>query len=152
MDLQDINIPLCQNKLAPRDAMLAVAGKLNLQIGGPSFDDVEIISNNGTTYYEPIDVDGPQFFRRTIYRFNPRGSRSALLDTFDCPDSAAAAPRRSVTTTPLQALSLLNNVFVIRMSNYFADRVQQDAGDDVAQQIQRAWQLALCREPTSAEQ
>ena len=57
-----------------------------------------------------------------------------------------------MTTTPLQALSLLNNVFVIRMSNYFADRVQQDPGDDVAQQIQRAWQLALCREPTSAEQ
>lgn len=135
-----------------RDAMLAVAGKLNRQMGGPSFEDVSIIGNNGTTYYSPIDVDGPQYFRRTVYRFNPRGGRSALLDTFDCPDSAATAPRRAVTTTPLQALSLLNNSFVLKMSDYFAERVQTEAGKDSVGQVVLAWRLALGRVPRAAEE
>jgi hypothetical protein len=136
---------------AIRDAMLSVAGKLNSEMGGPAFEDVSIVSNNGTTYYEPIDVDGPQFFRRTVYRLNPRGQRSALLDTFDCPDPASAAPRRNVTTTPLQALSLLNNSFVLRMATYFAERVEREAGADVSAQVVRAWQLALCRDPSTDE-
>ena len=134
-----------------RDAMLVVAGKLNDQLGGPSFEDVSITANNGTTYYEPIEVEGEAFYRRTLYRFNPRGGRSALLDTFDCPDPAATAPRRAVTTTPLQALSLLNNAFVLRMSEAFAARVMSDAGGDPAAQVARAWQLATCRTPTAAE-
>jgi hypothetical protein len=134
-----------------RDAILSVAGQLNQQMGGPGFKDVSITLNNGTTYFEPIDVDSPEFFRRTVYRFNPRGGRSALLDTFDCPDPASTTPRRSVTTTPLQSLSLMNNALVLRMSEYFAQRVLDEAGDDRAAQITRAWQLAIAREPTGSE-
>ena len=58
---------------AIRDSMLSVAGKLNLQMGGPGFRDVSVTPNNGTTYYEPLDVEGDEFFRRTVYRFTPRG-------------------------------------------------------------------------------
>ena len=134
-----------------RDAVLSVSGKLNTTMGGPGFQDVKLVPNNGTTYYEPFDADGDEFFRRTIYRFTPRGGRSALLDTFDCPDPATAAPRRAVTTTPLQALSLLNNSFVLRMSNYCAARVHHDVGHDQAAQIQRTWQLLLGRSPDAAE-
>jgi hypothetical protein len=136
---------------AVRDAMMVVAGKLNRQLGGPSFEDVKITFNSGTTYYEPIDVDGDSFFRRTVYRFNPRGGRSALLDTFDCPDSAATAPRRAVTTTPLQALSLLNNVFVLRMSGYLAERVKQEAGGPAETQVRLAWRHVVNREPNESE-
>ena len=120
-------------------------------MGGPSFKDVSVTLNNGTTYYEPIDVDGPQFWRRTVYRFNPRGGRSALLDTFDCPDSSTTAPRRSVTTTPLQSLSLMNNSFVLRMADYFAQRVEKEAGDDVTAQVIYAWRLAVARKPNEEE-
>jgi len=134
-----------------RDAMLSVSGKLNPQQGGNSFIDVSIVENNGTTYYEPISVDGSDVFRRTVYRFNPRGGRSALLDTFDCPDPANTAPRRAVTTTPLQALSLLNNSFVLQMSDYFAERIRNDVGEAIAAQITRAWQLAVMRDPTTEE-
>jgi hypothetical protein len=136
---------------ALRDAMLAVAGKLNKSAGGPSFKDVSVTLNNGTTYYAPLDVDGPEFFRRTVYRFNPRGGRSALLDTFDCPDPATMAPRRAVTTTPLQSLSLMNNALVVRMSNYFAGRVRDEVGNDVSRQITRVWQLAVARAPNDSE-
>lgn len=134
-----------------RDAMLAVSGKLNTKMGGPGFQDVKLAPVKGTTYYQPFDADGDEFFRRTIYRFTPRGGRSALLDTFDCPDPATTAPRRAVTTTPLQALSLLNNSFVLRMSNYWAERIMKESGDDQSTQIERAWQLAIARSPTETE-
>ncbi len=134
-----------------RDAMLFVAGKLNDSMGGPSFEDVSIKENNGTTYYEPIDTNDSRIFRRTIYRFNPRGGRSALLDTFDCPDPASTAPRRAVTTTPLQALSLLNNSFVLQMSDYFAQRIRKAAGDDIEQQVLLAWRMTIHRTPDETE-
>lgn len=134
-----------------RDAMLCVAGQLNVEAGGPSFKDVSITLNNGTTYFDPIDAAGAEFFRRTVYRFNPRGGRSALLDAFDCPDPATTAPRRSVTTTPLQSLSLMNNNLVLRMAEAFAQRVHDEAGDDRSQQITLAWQLAINRAPDDSE-
>ncbi len=135
---------------AVRDAILATAGKLNLQMGGPGYVDVSVTPNNGTTYYEPIDVDGDAFFRRTVYRFTPRGGRSSLLDTFDCPDPSTTAPDRAVTTTPLQALSLLNNAFVLRMSNYFAERIEKTA-DERNRQVNLVWQLAIARLPSDEE-
>ena len=134
-----------------RDSILQVSGKLSLERGGPGFEDVTITYNNGTTYYTPFDRENEQFNRRTIYRFWPRGGRSALLDTFDCPDPSATAPRRSVTTTPLQALSLLNNAFVLRMVDHFAERVRQEGGDDLAVQVGRAYQLAYNRDPDAEE-
>jgi hypothetical protein len=134
-----------------RDTILAVSGQLNPQRGGPGFEDVSIIPNNGTTYYKANDRDDPDLHRRTIYRFTPRGGRTALLDTFDCPDPSAAAPTRNVTTTPLQALSLLNNAFVLRMADRMAARVTQQAGDDLSRQVTRAWQLAIQRDPDARE-
>jgi hypothetical protein len=113
-----------------RDAILSVSGELNLQSGGPGFEDVSSTNNSGTTYYEPLDVSGPEFFRRTVYRFTPRGGRSSLLDTFDCPDPSSSAPHRAITTTPLQALSLLNNAFVLRLSEAMASRIQRETGAD----------------------
>lgn len=134
-----------------RDSMLSAAGRLNENRGGPSFKDVSITFLNGTTYYEPLDVDDPALFRRTVYRFNPRGGRSSLLDTFDCPDCAATTPRRSTTTTPLQSLSLLNDGLVLRLSEYFAQRVSDEVGQSTEAQIERAWKLAIGRAPNENE-
>ncbi|MBB74904.1 MAG: hypothetical protein CMJ75_10365 [Planctomycetaceae bacterium] len=135
-----------------RDSILAVAGKLNLQAGGPGFVDVSITPNNGTTYYEPIDKEDDELHRRTVYRFWPRGGRSALLDTFDCPDPSSTAPRRTVTTTPLQALSLLNNSFVLRMAGHLGKRVEREAGANVMKQVRRAYDLTLGRQPDAEEE
>ncbi len=136
---------------AVRDAMLAVAGVLNPDRGGPGFVDTQEKYFNAGRYYVPIETEGPGFYRRTIYRFSPRGGRSALLDTFDCPDPSATAPRRHVTTTPLQALSLQNSRFVWRMADCFAQRLEKEAGPDQPGQIERAWLLAIGRLPSSAE-
>jgi len=136
---------------AVRDAMLLVSGQLDARLGGSPFVDVSITPNNGTTYYEPMDREEASLNRRTIYRFSPRGGRSALLDSLDCPDPSATAPRRSVTTTPLQALSLLNNAFVLRMAGHLAQRAQMEAGKEVASQIDRLYALTIQRRPDDVE-
>ena len=130
-----------------RDAMLLVSGKLNLRMGGPGFRDVTIRPLDGTTYYTPFDKEDPDLNRRTVYRFSPRGRRNALLDAFDCPDPSSAAPRRSVTTTPIQALALLNNAFVLRMAEGFAARLAREAGPKKSDQVGLAYALAYGRSP-----
>jgi len=136
---------------AVRDSLLQAAGMLNTQQSGPSYEDVKEIHFNAGRYYHPIEVKGPKFDRRTIYRFSPRGERDAILDTFDCPDPSATAPTRAVTTTPLQALSLSNNVFVWRMTDGLANRVRKEVGEAPLGQVRRAWQLSLGREPDKTE-
>jgi hypothetical protein len=137
---------------AVRDSMLAVSGLLDRTIGGKGFSDYQERNFNGTAYYDPFDPETPDARRRSIYRFLPRGGNTGLLDTFDCPDPAAAAPRRAVTTTPLQALSLWNGGFALRVSGAFADRVLKEEPNDVSKQVTRCWQLAFGREPAAAEQ
>jgi hypothetical protein len=138
-----------------RDSMLATAGLLNSEVGGKGFSDYRTYENSGTTYYEPIDQIGADFQRRSLYRFTPRGANQGLLDSFDCPDPAAAAPRRSVTTTPLQALSLWNNAFALRMADALAGRVERDVPGNGAAildgRVIRAFQLAFQRPPRPPE-
>ncbi|MCP4849628.1 MAG: DUF1553 domain-containing protein [Verrucomicrobiaceae bacterium] len=134
-----------------RDAMLKVSGKLNTRMGGPGFRDVTHRSLDGTTYYTPIDKEDAELNRRTVYRFSPRGRRSAILDAFDCPDPSTAAPSRSVTTTPLQALSLMNNAFVLRMAGGFATGIETQANGDVAKQVELVYSLAYGRVPDVEE-
>ena len=136
---------------AVRDSLLQAAGMLNTQQSGPSYEDVKEIHFNAGRYYHSIEVKGPKFDRRTIYRFSPRGERDAILDTFDCPDPSATTPTRAVTTTPLQALSLSNNVFVWRMADGLANRVRKEAGEALLDQVRRSWQLSLGREPDEME-
>ncbi len=133
-----------------RDTMLAVSGLLNPAIGGKGFSDYKERNYNGTVYFEPFDPVGPEFHRRSVYRFTPRGANQGLLDAFDCPDPAAAAPRRAITTTPLQALTLWNNGFALRASKELASRVAKEA-QGVDAQIRRAWQLVYQRDPTAEE-
>ena len=134
-----------------RDSLLSLSGQLNPTRGGPSFENVDIVPNNGTTYYTPFDREDPALNRRTVYQFWPRGGRSALLDTFDCPDPSSTAPRRTITTTPLQALSLLNNAFVLRMTDHFAERVSSEVGEQIEAQVEHAYALAYHRPPDAEE-
>jgi hypothetical protein len=134
-----------------RDAMLSVAGQLNVTMGGPGFQDFRTFTNN-SQFYIPIDADGWEYQRRTIYRTWVRSGTNPLLDVFDCPDPSTKTPRRAVTTTPLQALSLLNNSFVLRMAEKFAQRVQREAGAHQAAPVAYACELALARPPEADEQ
>ncbi|HZU35727.1 MAG TPA: DUF1553 domain-containing protein, partial [Gemmataceae bacterium] len=136
-----------------RDAILSVAGQLDSRLDGPSFQDFQITQAKGTAamFYTPVERDRAEFHRRSLYRATVRGGGSRLLDAFDCPDPSATSPRRAVTTTPLQALALLNNALVLRMADAFARRLEHEAGSDVDRQIERAYWLAYGRAPDPAE-
>jgi hypothetical protein len=135
---------------AVRDAMLWVSGQLNEQVGGPSFRPFTVYVNN-SHFYTLTDPLGREYNRRTVYRMQVDSAKSPLLDALDCPDPSVKAPRRSVTTTPLQALGLMNNSFVLRQVQKFAERVGMEAGKDVVAQVTLAYQLAFGRSPTGTE-
>ncbi len=134
-----------------RDAVLSVAGKLNATIGGRGYEDFRKVNEKSTWRYDPIDREGDEFNRRTIYRTWARGGRNPLLDTFDCPDPSTTAPARGVTTTPLQALVLLNNPFVLRMSEQLARRVTTESGEAPRKQVKRVYRLAFGRDASDDE-
>ena len=132
---------------AIRDSILAVSGALNPVAGGPGYRDFKMYNHKGSWVYDPIDPEGPEFNRRSIYRTWARGSVHPLLAPLDCPDPSSAAPVRSVTTTPLGALSLMNTSFVIRMSEEMAKRLEAMPGDE-QKQIGHAFELAFGRPAT----
>ncbi|MBZ2183295.1 MAG: DUF1549 domain-containing protein [Bryobacter sp.] len=137
---------------AVRDAMLMASGRLNPAMYGPSFRPFQIIKNPGSYHsYEPIDSADAEFQRRTIYRMNVNSGGNPLLDALDCPLPSMKTPKRSVTTTSLQALSLMNNPFVNRMAKAFAERVTREVGQPEEAQVRRAFELALGRSPEKAE-
>jgi mono/diheme cytochrome c family protein len=138
-----------------RDSMLAVAGKLDTRMNGPGFRLYEYQQDNVATYV-PLDEHGPDTYRRAIYHQNARAARVDLMSEFDCPDNAFGAPRRAATTTPLQALTLLNHKFTLDMAAALADRLTQEtrenaSTDATAAQIQRAYLLAFGRTPSEDE-
>jgi hypothetical protein len=135
---------------AVRDAMLSASGKLNREAGGPSFRPFKVETFN-SAFYIQFDEDRPDFNRRSVYRMNVTSARDPVLDVLDCPDPSVKTPRRTATTTPLQALTLMNNPFTNRLAKSFAERVKREAGDDATEQVKMAYRLALGRGPTMAE-
>src|SRR5262249_9118185 len=73
------------------------------------------------------------------------------LEVLDAADNAEPCPRRSVTTTAPQALSLLNGGLFHEEAGHFADRLRREAGDDPGAQVERGFALALARSPTATE-
>jgi hypothetical protein len=133
-----------------RDTVLAVSGKLDRTMGGPGFRLYRYTVDNVATYY-PLEEFGPETFRRSVYHQHARSVKPELLGQFDCPDTSLPAPKRVSTTTPLQALSLLNNAFLIDQAGFFAERLELEAGGGAAAQVDLAWRLAFGRPPEPAE-
>jgi len=135
-----------------RDTVLSLAGKLDRRSGGPGFRLYRYMRDNVSTY-APLDHHGPDTYRRAVYHQNARAARIDLMTDFDSPDCAFAAPRRASTTTPLQALTMMNHSFTMDMAAALAKRIEQDAGNnDRAGQIERAFELVFSRSPSREEQ
>jgi hypothetical protein len=130
-----------------RDAMLFVSGRLDLTLGGPSTRQFYFKDDHSPLYdYTRFDVDSPEALRRSVYRHIVRSVTDPFMDCLDCADPSLLVPKRNTTLTALQALATLNNPFVIRQSEHFAERLSQ-TNADVKAQIEAAYQLALCRKP-----
>ncbi|MCI0337098.1 MAG: DUF1549 and DUF1553 domain-containing protein [Acidobacteria bacterium] len=133
-----------------RDAILAVSGRLNLQMGGPSvFPEIPqgMEVRGGWKRNEIEEAKN----RRSIYVFVRRNSRYPMFQAFDMPDTHESCSRRSMTTTAPQALNLLNDRVILQAAQSFASRVLNVADADVSAQIVMAYRLALARKPNPDE-
>lgn len=135
---------------AIRDTVLSVSGKLDRKMGGPGFRLYRYTVDNVATYY-PLEKFGEDTFRRAVYQTAARSVKSEMLGQYDCPDSSLPEPRRYVTTSPLQALASMNNVFMMDQARFFAARLEKEAGASTAAQVKLAFQLAFGREADSEE-
>ena len=138
---------------ALRDAVLAVAGKLDTTMGGPSFQDFVIERPEHSPHYEYhlFDPDDPQSHRRSIYRFLVRSQPQPFMTTLDCADPSLRVDRRNESLSALQALATLNNGFMVAMSRHFAERIAKET-DDPGEQVKLMFRAALARSPTIDEQ
>ena len=137
---------------AIRDSVLLVSGKLNLKMGGPSFQDFVVKHPEHSPHYkyELHDPEDPASHRRSIYRFIVRSQQQPFLATLDCADPSLNVEKRNQTITPQQALAMLNNQLVLAMSKHFAARVRSEEPVEEKQAI-AAFRIALGRDPTTSE-
>jgi len=135
---------------ALRDAILAVSGSLNRRMGGPGFDLFEP-NTNYVKVYATKTVFTAEDFRRMVYQSKPRSELDEFFGPFDCPDAGQVQPKRTSSTTPLQALNLLHGAFLLEQAERCAQRIEQEAGADSAAQLRRGVLLAFGREATAHE-
>ena len=136
-----------------RDAVLTVSGKLDRKMYGPGMRLFELERTAHSPHYEyhKHDPNTASAHRRAIYRFIVRSQPDPFMTTLDCADSSQSVARRDETVTALQALSLMNNKFMLAMSEHFAARVEAEE-KRTRPQILRAWKLATGRSPSKANQ
>lgn len=138
---------------AIRDVILSASGQLNLEAGGKPFFPA-IPKSVRESYLQGkwvMTQEESATWRRSIYAYWKRGLKYPLFEVYDQPDPNVTCERRNTTTVPTQALTLLNNEFVLIQARYFAERVRREAGDDPAQQIQTLYRIALSRAPDVQE-
>jgi mono/diheme cytochrome c family protein len=115
-----------------RDAILAVTGELKLEpAGGPSTDQLTP--------------------RRSIYSKWLRNAPDPLLNVFDLAEPFQSVAQRNVTTTPPQALLLLNSQMMLRHARSFAKRLEEEHPSSDEDMVNAAYRLAFSREPKTAE-
>src|SRR5205807_201804 len=124
--------------------------RLDRRMGGPGYF-LWGPSSNYVYEYHPKKEFGPDDYRRMIYEHKTRSQNDPTFGVFDCPDASMAKPKRTISTTVLQALNLLNADFMVDQAAVFAERLQREAGTDVERQVKRAFQLALGRRPSERE-
>lgn len=132
-----------------RDSILQASGSLDRTIGGRSYR----IHNEKKTYaqWEVLDNHGPKTWRRMLYQERMRRVDDRMFTAFDFPDCGQVRAKRPISTTPLQALNLMNSEFVLDQSRLIAERARQDTAGDEAESVDRCFELLLGRVPNEQE-
>jgi hypothetical protein len=138
---------------ALRDALLASAGLLTTERGGPGVMPPlpkELVDTllKGQWTVSPRQAD---HYRRSIYLFARRNLRYPLFEAFDRPDANASCPIRSRSTTAPQSLVLFNSEFSLLVARHLAGRVLRETVDS-AGQVEALYLLTLSRKPTVKEE
>ena len=138
---------------AIRDSILAVSGNLNRNAGGPAYFPIvpEQVRRSVAKGIWVVNADGPSVWRRGVYSYYKRGMKYPMFEVFDQPDPNVTCEGRTISTVPTQALTLLNNEFVLTQARAFAERVLNAAGPEQDAQIRAVYRLSLSREPSAGE-
>jgi hypothetical protein len=145
--------PLRLDADAYRDSILAVSGRIDLAMGGAAIQHFQQSPGPQLTPkldYAAYDWSSPGASRRSIYRCVWRGIPDPLMAALDFPDLGLLAPTRGFSASPLQALALYNNNFILFHCEAMARRISERTGD-VEQQICQVTQLAYNRDPSESE-
>ena len=134
---------------AIRDSVLFVSGKLDNSMGGPGWKDFVVEHPEHSPHYEYSLADPEDFstWRRSIYRFIVRSQTQPWMTSLDCADPSMRVDKRNESLSPIQALALLNNGFMLSQAKHFAERVQSES-DDISEQVELAHRMALGSSPT----
>ncbi len=136
------------------DAILQLAGRLDTTMGGPSvrqFSESPGVHVTPVVDYTRYSWDSPGSCRRALYRFVFRTLPDPFYDALDAADPSQLTAVRNESTTPLQALELLNNPFVVRQCEPLGERLRQ-ASPKIDEQVRLAVLLAFGRPPSTEEQ
>jgi hypothetical protein len=137
-----------------RDNALSISGLLVRQVGGPSvrpYQPEGLWEESGTPA-RYVQDKGEGLYRRSLYTFWKRTAPPPSMLIFDAPTREVCLARREATTTPLQALVLLDDPQFIEAGRMLAERLLRECGDDVEGCLQRAFRLATGRAPQAEEQ
>ena len=132
-----------------RDGILLASGKLNRKMGGRSYR----IHNVKKTYaqWEVTNNFGPETWRRMIYQERMRRVDDQIFTAFDFPDCGQVRAKRPVSTTPLQALNLMNSDFVVDQAEHIAKRAKDESKGNLTKSVVRAFELVFTRKPNKEE-
>jgi Protein of unknown function (DUF1553)/Protein of unknown function (DUF1549)/Planctomycete cytochrome C len=135
---------------AIRDSMLAASGVLDERMGGPGFSPFQP-NTNYVRVYQPKEEFGPAEWRRMVYMSKVRMEQDSVFGAFDCPDAGLIAPRRTQSTTAVQALGLFNSRFTEEQADLMAERCGREAGSGAPPGVRRAFELCFGRQPDEVE-
>ena len=123
-------------------------------MGGAGWQDFVVEHPEHSPHYEYglADPNDSKTWRRSIYRFIVRSQTQPWMTALDCADPSMRVDKRNESLSPLQALALLNNGFMITQAQHFAERLEKEFPNYPAKQIDRAIWLAFGREATVTEQ
>jgi hypothetical protein len=135
---------------AIRDSILSVSGSLDSKMGGPGFYLMDVVVENVMHYFPKVDYTSAEC-RRMVYLFRIRQATDSVFSSFDCPDGGQVMPKRSRSTTPLQALNLFNSTFTLQQAEILAARLRHSAGETPDAQVVLAFALFFSRSPDADE-
>ncbi|HEU0123121.1 MAG TPA: DUF1553 domain-containing protein [Bryobacteraceae bacterium] len=141
-----------------RDGILYLSDRLNAEQGGPSvfpplpadLADFARYGRGGALMWETNESEADTR-RRSIYTFQRRSMPLPMMAAFDAPVFSESCDRRSATTTPLQALSLMNGNLMHEETQHLAALIAKEAGGNKPTQVRVAFQRILNRPPTPEE-
>ena len=137
-----------------RDQALAIGGLLTDKIGGPSVKPYQPEGLwkdlSGTDDYVPDK--GESLYRRSLYTFWKRAVAPPVMITFDAATREACTVRETRTNTPLQALTLMNDVTFLEAARGLAQRVLIEGGATPEKRLRLAFRLATARMPKPNEE